>query len=74
MRDHSTQLNAFVVPAPVHAPDTHPAHGAHLPFEHWVSFVHQHGTPPAAQVPVGDVTSLQLPIEQAQPVVADVKS
>ena len=68
------QLNASVAPVPVHAPDMHPTHGAHLLPMHCASFVHQQGTPAAVQVPVGDVTSLQFPEEQVQPVVADVSS
>jgi len=43
-----------------------------MPFEHCASLVHQHATPAAVHVPVGEATSLQLPVEQAQPVVADV--
>jgi hypothetical protein len=67
-------LNAFGVPAPVQAPDAHPAHGAHLPVGHCASLVHQQGIPDALQVPVGEVTSLQLPVEHVQPVVTDVSS
>jgi hypothetical protein len=67
-------LNPSGVPDPVQAPGTHPAQGAHAPFGHCASFVHQHGTPDAVQVPVGEATSLQLPVEQVNPVVAEVKS
>jgi hypothetical protein len=66
-------LKSFAAPDPVHAPDMHPAHAAHWPFGHWASLVHQHWTPAAAQVPVGEATSLQLPLEHAKPVVVDVR-
>jgi hypothetical protein len=62
------------VPEPVHAADAHPAHGAHLPFGHCASVVHQQGVPALPQVPVGEVTSLQLPVEHVQPVVTAVRS
>jgi hypothetical protein len=74
MGDHRTQLNASVMPPPVQAPDAHPAQTAHLPFGHCASLVHQHGIPDAWQVPVDEVTSLQLPIEHDQPIVIDVSS
>jgi hypothetical protein len=41
---------------------------------HCASPVHQQGTPEASHVPVGDVTSSQLPLEQAYPVVPEVAS
>jgi hypothetical protein len=45
-----------------------------MPVLHCASLVHQHGIPAAVQVPVGDVTLLQLPVEQTHPVVPDVSS
>ena len=69
-----TQLKPSVAPVPVQAPGMHPAQGAHLLFGQCASAVHQHGTPPAVHVPVGEVTSLQLPEEHVQPVVAEVRS
>jgi hypothetical protein len=45
-----------------------------LLFGHCVSFVHQQGIPASAQVPVGEVTSMQLPVEQVQAVATDVSS
>jgi hypothetical protein len=39
---------------------------------HWLSLVHQQGTPASEQVSVGDVAVLQLPIEQAQLLATDV--
>ena len=62
------------MPTAVQAPEAHPAHGAHLPVLHCASVVHQQGIPAAVQVPVGEVTSLQLPVEHVQPVVTDVRS
>jgi hypothetical protein len=56
----------------VQAPAAQPAQGAHLPLPHWESFVHQHGVAEAVHVPAGEVTSLQLPLEQAQAVGAEV--
>jgi hypothetical protein len=59
------QWNALPVPDPVQSPAAQPAQVAHVaPVGHWLSFVHQQGTPAAAQVPVGDVTVLQLPMGQ----------
>ena len=43
-----------------------------MPLPHWESFVHQHGVPEAVHVPAGEVTSLQLPLEQAHAVGAEV--
>jgi hypothetical protein len=65
-------LNALPVPLPVHAPEAQPAQ-----FEqrvspgHWVSAVHQQGTPDALHVPPGDVTVLQLPTGHAHAVAVE---
>jgi hypothetical protein len=67
-------LKPSVAPEPVQAPGVHPAHGAHLLFGQCASIVHQHAIPPSLQVPVGEVTLLQLPDEQVQPVVTEVRS
>jgi hypothetical protein len=52
------------VPVPLQTPDPQPAHDAHIaPLPHCESLVHQHGTPAAVHIPLGDDTLLQLPIE-----------
>jgi hypothetical protein len=61
------------VPDPVHAPAMQPTHGTQELPGHCVSLVHQQGIPEPVHVPVGEVTSLQLPVEHAQPVVAEVR-
>jgi hypothetical protein len=45
-----------------------------MPFEHCASLVHQHGIPDAVHVPVGEGTSLQLPVEHDQAVATDVRT
>jgi hypothetical protein len=56
----------------VQAPDVHPAQVAHVaPVGHCESLVHQHGTPAAAQVPVGAVAVLQLPTGHDQELATD---
>jgi hypothetical protein len=51
----------------VQAPLAHPAQLTHLPPAHWPSAVHQHATPPAKHVPVGELTVLQLPLAHVTP-------
>jgi hypothetical protein len=59
------QWNTSGVPAPVHMPEVHPAQFTQVvPDTHCESAVHQQLVPDALQVPVGEVTSLQLPLEQ----------
>jgi hypothetical protein len=57
-------LNALPVPDPEHDSPAHPAHvEQRVPSGHWVSEVHQQGTPAASHVPLGDETFWQLPLE-----------
>jgi len=61
------------VPLPVQLPDVHPAQLAHwAPLGHCESLVHQHGTPAAVHLPLGEDTLSQLPIEQDQALATDV--
>jgi hypothetical protein len=65
----------LAVPAPEQAPDAQPDQLAQsAPLGHCESLVHQQGTPAAVQLPLGEVTLLQLPTEhvQAVGVAADV--
>ena len=51
------------MPVPEQLPAWHPAQVAQsVPLGHSESLVHQHGTPAAVHWPVGDDTSLQLPM------------
>ena len=71
--DYGTQWNALPVPLPVQLPDAHPAQLAHrAPLGHCESLVHQHGTPAAVHLPLGEDTLSQLPIEQDQALATDV--
>jgi hypothetical protein len=70
---YGTQCIAFPVPVPVHAPDAHPAQLPHCaPAGHCESLVHQHGTPVAVHIPLGDDTLLQLPTEHDHAFATDV--
>src|SRR5260370_40460601 len=71
-RPYGTQWNASPLPVALHAPVGHPAQLAHWPPEHCESLVHQHGVPDAAQIPVDDVTLLQLPLAHDHAVAAAV--
>jgi hypothetical protein len=58
---------------PVQAPDGQPAQAAQwVPDPHCASLVHQHGTPAAAQPPLGDVAVLHVPAAQDQALAMDV--
>jgi hypothetical protein len=61
-------LNQSPVPVPVQAPVAQPAQVTHCPLAQSASLVHQHETPAASHVTAGDVTSLQLPLVQPNPV------
>jgi hypothetical protein len=66
-------LKAFPVPLPAQAPDAHPAQLAQrAPLGHCESLVHQHGTPAAVHLALGDATLSQLPIEQDHVFATDV--
>jgi hypothetical protein len=69
---YGLQLKALPTLVPVQAPGAHPAQIKHAPLGHCESLVHQQGTPAAVHMPLGDDTSLQLPMEHDHALATDV--
>lgn len=59
------KLSVVLLLAALQAPEGQPAHCAQAwPAGHWLSAVHQHAALEPVQCPLGELTSLQLPLLQ----------